>query len=148
MENMQLAWECPCGQGAPYDTCCGRLHRGAEADGPLQLMRARYAAYALGDFGYLFRTWHPRTRPENLTGRMRMEWIGLEVISSYTSSDIQSGFVEFVARFRSPFGPGVLHERSQFLRRAGLWTYLNGEDLSNIPAPRPPAQVPALVPAS
>ena len=26
-------------------------------------MRSRYTAFALGDAGHLWRTWHPRTRP-------------------------------------------------------------------------------------
>ena len=36
-------------------------------------MRSRYSAYACGDSDYLFRTWHPRTRPPdaaiNVVGR-------------------------------------------------------------------------------
>ena len=59
--------ECPCGSGTPYAACCGRLHRGAAAETAEQLMRSRYAAFAVGDEAYLFRTWHPRTRPDDLT---------------------------------------------------------------------------------
>ena len=29
-------------------------------------MRSRYAAYAVGDLDHVFRTWHPRTRPDTL----------------------------------------------------------------------------------
>ncbi|WP_369805756.1 YchJ family metal-binding protein [Mycobacterium sp. 1165178.9] len=29
-------------------------------------MRSRYSAFAYGDSGYLFRTWHPRTRPADV----------------------------------------------------------------------------------
>ncbi|HVX54620.1 YchJ family protein, partial [Nocardioides sp.] len=55
---------CPCGSGLAYDACCGPLHRGArQAGSALELMRSRYAAYALGKADYVFRTWHPRTRP-------------------------------------------------------------------------------------
>ena len=39
---------CPCGSGTPYDGCCDRLHRGAAQAGTAEeLMRSRYAAYAV-----------------------------------------------------------------------------------------------------
>lgn len=59
--------ECPCGSGTSYADCCGRLHRGAAAETAVDLMRARYAAFAVGDARYLFRTWYPRTRPDDLS---------------------------------------------------------------------------------
>ena len=65
---MTLREICPCGSRTPYDACCGRLHRGAAlAETPEELMRSRYAAYAVGDVDYVFRTWHPRTRPDDLS---------------------------------------------------------------------------------
>jgi SEC-C motif-containing protein len=30
-------------------------------------MRSRYSAFAVGDAGYLLRTWHPARRPRNLS---------------------------------------------------------------------------------
>ena len=61
---MPLQQPCPCGSGATYDACCGRLHRGAaQAATAEELMRARYAAYAVGDTSYVFRTWHPAPAP-------------------------------------------------------------------------------------
>jgi len=62
-----IASECPCGSGERYDACCGRLHRGAaDAQTPEELMRSRYSAYALGELDYVWRTWHPRTRPDSI----------------------------------------------------------------------------------
>jgi len=38
--------------------------------------------------------------------------------------------VEFVARQKSPGSPAVrLHERSRFLREAGRWYYVDGDQL-------------------
>ena len=55
---------CPCGSGDLYAACCGPLHDGVrQAETPEQLMRSRYSAYAKGRGDYVFRTWHPRTRP-------------------------------------------------------------------------------------
>lgn len=58
---------CPCGSGRSYGVCCGPLHAGErEAATPEELMRSRYAAYALRDTGYVRRTWHPETCPPDL----------------------------------------------------------------------------------
>jgi hypothetical protein len=58
---------CPCGLGDGYESCCGRLHAGAPAPTAESLMRSRYSAFAVGDAGYLLRTWHPSGRPQNLS---------------------------------------------------------------------------------
>lgn len=119
---MQLTRACPCGTGTPYDACCGRLHRGAAlAVSPEELMRSRYAAYAVGDLAHVFRTWHPRTRPDDLAPTPGLTWTGLEVL------DTDGDTVEFRAHFRTSDGPGELHERSRFVQRAGRWCYLDGE---------------------
>jgi SEC-C motif-containing protein len=89
-------------------------------------MRSRYSAYACGDVGYLFRTWHPRTRPADVTVDPSTTWIGLEVIDTVAGGlDDDRGEVEFRARFESAGRTGSLHERSRFERRAGRWLYLD-----------------------
>lgn len=114
--------ECPCGSATPYDLCCGRLHRGAaQAATPEELMRSRYSAYVLGEADHLFRTWHPRTRPDDVTPDPRVRWAGLEVIR--TSEDGDRGVVEFRAHHED----GVMHEVSRFERRAGRWLYVDGD---------------------
>jgi SEC-C motif-containing protein len=105
---------CPCGSPA-YDACCGLLHRGeAQAETPEQLMRSRYSAYALGLTDYVWRTWHPRTRPPQITEH-GISWTGLEVL------DAHDDIVEFRARHES----GVHHEVSRFERRANRWFYVD-----------------------
>ncbi len=82
-------------------------------------MRSRYAAYAVGIPDYLFRTWHPRTRPEDIsTGT---GWTGLEILRA------QDDEVEFRATFRDATGEHHLHEASRFERRAGQWVYVDGD---------------------
>jgi SEC-C motif-containing protein len=112
---------CPCG-AASYDGCCGPLHRGeAQATTAEQLMRSRFSAYALEDTGYVWRTWHPRTRPDHVASGTDTHWTRLEIIEA------EEDVVEFRAHFDSPVGAGVLHERSRFVQRAGRWFYLDGE---------------------
>ena len=43
-------------------------------------MRSRYAAYAVGDTDYVFRTWHPRTRPDDLSPDPARTWTGLTIL--------------------------------------------------------------------
>ncbi|WGL54171.1 YchJ family metal-binding protein [Nocardioides sp. BP30] len=113
---------CPCGSGLPYDACCGPLHRGVRRAGTaLELMRSRYAAYAVGDAGYVFRTWHPRTRPAEPALEGGPTWVGLTV------EGYGEDWVEFTAHWRQDGRSGRLHERSRFARRAGRWLYLDGE---------------------
>lgn len=113
---------CPCG-GGRYQDCCGPLHRRErDADGPEPLMRSRYAAYAVSDRDHLFRTWHPRTRPADLSIDPELTWVGLEIHGSGTEGD--RGWVEFTARFRHGGRFGELREHSVFQRRRGRWVYV------------------------
>ncbi|WP_300677091.1 YchJ family metal-binding protein [Nocardioides sp.] len=113
---------CPCGTPTPYDACCGRLHRGVDqAATALDLMRSRYAAYAVGDADYVWRTWHPRTRPEAIDLESDLTWTDLTVHGS------GEDWVEFTASYLSGTGAGSLHELSRFSRRAGRWFYLDGD---------------------
>ncbi|GCD91291.1 YchJ family protein [Nocardioides sp. LS1] len=117
-----LQQTCPCGSGATYDACCGRFHRGAALPvSPEELMRARYAAYAVGETDYVFRTWHPRTRPDDLSPDPDLEWTGLEILDS------GEDWVEFVASWSRSGTPGSMHERSRFEQRGKRWVYVDGE---------------------
>jgi SEC-C motif-containing protein len=83
-------------------------------------MRSRYAAYAVGDTDYVFRTWHPRTRPDDLSPDPALTWTGLEVVAA------DGDLVEFVASYARDGRSGELHERSRFEQRGGRWVYVDG----------------------
>lgn len=120
---------CPCGGGS-YASCCEPFHTGrAEAPTAEALMRSRYSAFALGLGDYLWRTWHPRTRPADVELDDTV-WTGLEILDVEDGSERdQEGVVEFVAHYRSGRRGGTMRERSRFERRGGRWLYLNGEHL-------------------
>lgn len=84
-------------------------------------MRSRFAAYAVGELSYVWATWHPRTRPADVSPDPGLRWTRLEVHGH------GEDWVEFTAHYETPDGPGALHERSRFARRAGRWLYLDGE---------------------
>nr|WP_246284405.1 YchJ family metal-binding protein [Nocardioides perillae] len=104
------------------------MHRGSRpAATAEELMRSRYSAYARGEADHLFRTWHPRTRPTDVTTDRGLRWTGLTVLDTVAGGvDDEEGVVEFEARWDSPAGPGRLRERSRFVRRGGRWVYLDG----------------------
>ncbi|MDO7868824.1 YchJ family protein [Nocardioides jiangxiensis] len=134
---------CPCGTGSNYGVCCGRLISGAaQARTAEELMRSRYSAYALGELDHVFRTWHPRTRPDDVSPAPGVEFIGLTILDIVAGGpDDDLGVVEFIARMRTPEGADEMHERSRFSRRAGRWMYVDGNvpDVAaadDTPAPR------------
>lgn len=122
--------ECPCGSLLSYAVCCGPLLAGERGATTAEaLMRSRYTAFAVRDDAYLVRTWHPRTRPEQVALDPAPRWTGLEVVRCERGGpDDEDGVVEFVASWSEPDGStGRLHETSRFVRRAGRWVYLDGD---------------------
>lgn len=128
---------CPCGgspEGASFARCCGQAIEGNRpAPTAEALMRSRYTAYALADGDHLFRSWHPRTRPERVDPEPWVRWVGLEVLDVVDGApDDTTGVVEFRAGWVAGEGAtrqrGDVHERSRFEKRAGRWFYVGPVD--------------------
>jgi SEC-C motif domain protein len=119
---------CPCGSGQTYPACCGQYIEGkAIPETAEQLMRSRYTAYTKGDSGWLSSTWHPSTRPADLSPDGRMRWIGLKILATDTGgARDRQGTVEFVARYKIAGRALRLHEHSRFERVDGRWFYVDG----------------------
>jgi len=130
---------CPCGRvpaasprSAPprplaFDACCGRyLEGGAPAPDAESLMRSRYSAFVLARADYLLATWHASTRPAALDFAPGAKWLGLQV-RAHRALDTDHAEVEFVARCREAGRATRLHERSRFVREAGRWLYVDGD---------------------
>lgn len=130
---------CPCGSRKALSLCCGPFLSGSALPAlPEQLMRSRFAAFRTGAVDYLLETTHPsRRRPDD---RIEIEatirdtaWKGLKIVRA-EEPDGDLGYVEFVAFFGN--GPQQLHERSEFHRDQGRWTYVTGRMLPPIPLER------------
>ncbi|MEJ5946456.1 YchJ family metal-binding protein [Pseudokineococcus basanitobsidens] len=117
---------CPCGWGETYGRCCGRLHREeAQASTAEALMRSRYSAFAVGDAEHLLRTWHPGTRPADLSLDDDVRWLHLAVTAVQRGGPFDDeGVVVFEAVARGSDGRQVQRERSTFLREDGRWLYV------------------------
>ena len=120
---------CPCGQPAPYESCCGGYHAGAEPMTAEQLMRARYSAFACKNAAFLIRTAHPLARSRlsvrDFASSFALTWIRLEVVTTSAGlAEDREGMVHFRAHYRDAAGvERVLEERSRFSRAGGCWVY-------------------------
>jgi SEC-C motif domain protein len=97
-------------------------------------MRSRYSAFVVGDVEYLLATWHPATRPEELTLDPGLRWTGLDVVvTTGGGPDDKRGTVSFVAHYhhQDQHGgtAGEQRENSSFRRHEGRWVYV-GEVIS------------------
>ena len=128
---------CPCGReakpGQPLKLvdCCGPYLDDFEnkpAPDPASLMRSRYSAFVLERASYLLATWHASTRPTSLDFDPGVRWLGLEV-RAHIRTGTAAAEVEFVARMRAAGKAVRLHERSRFVREAGRWFYVDGDQL-------------------
>ncbi|MFB9788073.1 YchJ family protein [Microbacterium testaceum] len=115
---------CPCGR-APFGECCGPILDGATAPSAERLMRSRYTAFSVGDAVHLARSWHPRTRPDDITVDDGTEWTGLVIEDA--SEDGDAATVAFRAAWRHGRERGEVRERSRFSRRGGRWVYVDGD---------------------
>ncbi|RMH43756.1 MAG: YchJ family protein [Deltaproteobacteria bacterium] len=127
------AVQCPCGNDAEFDRCCGPLIRGeASAETAEQLMRSRYSAYATGAVDYILQTHDPATagdvdRDATEAWSKSAEWLGLEIVATEAGGpDDDEGVVEFVARYRLRGADAAHHERAQFRRCDGRWVFVDG----------------------
>lgn len=124
---------CACCSGKLFSACCSPfLSRKAQPKTVKQLMRSRYAAFALGGHGqYLLDTWHPDTAPAvnaDDLGSVDSNWLGLDILDTTQQGD--RGTVEFCARFFDEQGnPQTHRENSRFVRMKGRWYYLDALSL-------------------
>ncbi len=122
---------CPCGSAQAEIQCCLPYLKGEKtAPTPEALMRSRYTAFAKRKFAYLSKTMQgPIAQQFDLTAARRdapfIQWLKLEVLGSREEEN--QGWVEFKAHFRFHGRVSVLHEKSQFVKTAGIWFYVGQE---------------------
>ncbi|HEY4122590.1 MAG TPA: YchJ family metal-binding protein [Byssovorax sp.] len=135
---------CPCHSGRAYAGCCAPLHRGERAAAtPEELMRSRYAAFALGLGDYLVDTLAGAHEDRALPRAALVEQLrrahetqrfqGLEI--AWTDERASEGDVLFVARIFVEGKDRSFAELSTFTREDGAWRYASGV---SVPADRLP----------
>lgn len=92
-------------------------------------MRSRYSAFAVGDAGYLLRTWHSSARPRSLSLDPALTWTRLAVLETRDGGLFDTvGTVRFRAMYVRDGQRGALEETSKFVRQDGLWRYAGPAD--------------------
>jgi SEC-C motif-containing protein len=87
-------------------------------------MRSRFSAFALGDAGYLLRSWYPSTRPATLELDESLRWYRLDIESTQRGGPFdREGVVAFTAYYKGS-ERGTLREASRFLKDGGDWFYV------------------------
>lgn len=124
---------CPCHSGQPYAACCQPFHEGKQRPFPTQLMRARYAAYALGNVRFILQTEWPepsRTAQENASQRRAIrafcqstQFLGLQILDD-DQRDEYRATVTFHATLLQNGQDASFTEQSLFKRHQGRWFYV------------------------
>ncbi|HEX4839414.1 MAG TPA: YchJ family metal-binding protein [Rhabdochlamydiaceae bacterium] len=126
---------CRCLSGKQYEMCCRPFHLGKEPNTALQLMRSRFAAYALNMPDYIIRTTRPggpqffhdtKEWIQKISDfSSRIEFKGLEILGFQ-----ESGFlavVTFVAHLIQDKKDVSFTEKSYFEKVNGQWLYHSGQ---------------------
>lgn len=88
-------------------------------------MRTRFTAFALGDAGYLLRSWHSATRPKAIDLDPRVRWVRLDVLNRTGGGLLDTeGTVDFVAFWKDGRRSGSQRENSRFVKEQGRWVYV------------------------
>ncbi len=122
---------CPCTSGVAYGLCCRPFHRGErEADTPVLLMRSRFAAFALGDAEYLWRTLHSehedRALPKDEVVRALKSHAGSHKFMRLTILDAKDTRVLFLAGVFEKGKDRSFLELSTFGHDGTGWRYRAG----------------------
>ncbi len=139
---------CPCTSGKTYGSCCHPFHKGESdpQDAPT-LVRARYAAFALGEIEFLWSTLHPQNADRD-RGRDQVlvalrvasnayRYMGLTLLDARGEAADPDGVarVLYVARIFQRGRDVSFVERAEFLRDGGGMRYVGGKsiDLAKVP---------------
>lgn len=142
---------CPCHSQQKYKKCCRPLHQGQRlADSPVELLRSRYCAYAIGECAYILKTTHPlnpesKKSPQEREKELRLfakhtDFQALEVLDEgmYAPSDYlqneetstKEAWVKFHAGLDQGGQDASFEEKSRFiLEPVHGWRYASAEEL-------------------
>ena len=122
---------CPCQLSQPYANCCQPFHTGQrQPENAEQLMRSRYAAYALQQINYLVRTTVPAQQPLlDVNGiaqwSREAQWLGLTVHQHIPCIGKRHAQVAFTAHFAEHGSAREHHELSAFVQINGAWYFID-----------------------
>lgn len=127
--------KCPCHSQKLYQDCCQPYHQGSLPKKAMELMRSRYAAYALNLGSYIMETTHPHS-PHFLSNTEK--WLinidsfakkthfeNLEILDDQESPE--EAYVTFAAGLKQDGKDVSFTEKSHFKKENGKWLYCEGQ---------------------
>lgn len=131
---------CPCCSGKNYEECCQPVINGTvKAATPVDLMRARYSAYAKAEVDFIVNSTHKEKREENDRKEIEnwaksSEWLGLQILSTPEIPDApESSFVEFIASYADRGVKLEHHELAEFRKVNDEWFFYDGKLVAQHP---------------
>jgi SEC-C motif-containing protein len=126
---------CPCHSQKTYDECCKKYHEGSLPVNAVDLMRSRYAAYALNLATYIIQTTdceNPEFEPDFKKWQKQIEafsksteFCDLKILDFKQEGD--QATVSFYANLKQMGQDMSFTEKSTFRKINGKWLYLKGE---------------------
>ena len=126
---------CACHSKVLYHKCCQPFHEGKDPDNALQLMRSRYAAYALNLPSYVMDSTHPeykdfktdlaQWKKELKAFSQATKFDGLRIVE-FIDGEL-TATVTFIAYLRQNNADISFSEKSGFEKQSGRWLYKSGE---------------------
>jgi SEC-C motif-containing protein len=131
---------CVCGIGESTETHCLPIIKGeTSAETAEALMRARYAAYALGEVDFVLDSHTPEAgrdvdRASTEAWSKKSTWLGLEVTKTDAGGPKDdTGTVEFVACYKIKNVTVEHRERARFEKRGDKWLFADSQQLAGPP---------------
>lgn len=125
---------CPCGSQLAYNECCEPIiNNTRKAKTAVELMKARYSAYAKVETDFLFSSLHPDRREshdqkETRSWAEKSRWDRLEIIRTEDGGENDAkGIVEFIAYYMVKGERTRHHEVATFVKQDGEWFFDDGE---------------------
>lgn len=123
---------CPCHSGMIYEECCKPFHTKKKTPQlASQLMRARYAAYALNIASYIIATTHPKNpqykanlvawKKEIQEFSKNTLFISLDILTDEELDNV--AFVTFQAQLKENNQEIIHKEKSTFTKENNKWLY-------------------------
>lgn len=124
---------CPCGSQKRYADCCEPFIRGTQsAETAEALMRSRYTAYVRSEIDYILNTTHVDHRDKfdrqnSEAWSKKTDWHSLEIRRTEAGgAQDQTGWVEFIARYRTKGKLAQHHEMAEFRKEDDQWFFYDG----------------------
>lgn len=125
---------CPCGSENAYSECCEPIIKNTrKAQTAIELMRARYSAYARVETDFLSTSLHPDRREkhdqqETRNWAAKSQWDRLEILRTEEGGENDTkGLVEFIAYYSVKGERTRHHEVATFVKENDEWYFDDGE---------------------